>query len=176
MGAKGFKLKNGDIVKYDYPSLDNITTDKTLTQSGVAADAKSVGDEFNQIGTRIKSEHLTDWSTATIDHATWTAIDNITLTPGMWIITYGARIATSDGSTFSNGTYTLNFSTSNTSSTNSPTRMTKNGLLSGYSYLTLEGTSTCQTNGSTYYMYAYQTSGSTANILPYIEAVRIKGS
>lgn len=49
MSVKGFKLSDGTVVKYDYSSLDNIVTDNTLALSGVAADAKAVGDELNDV-------------------------------------------------------------------------------------------------------------------------------
>lgn len=49
MSVKGFKLTNGTIVKYDYSALDNIVTDDTLALSGVAADAKAVGDELTDV-------------------------------------------------------------------------------------------------------------------------------
>lgn len=49
MGIKGFKLSDGTVVKYDYSSLDNIVTDDTLSTSGVAADAKAVGDALGSV-------------------------------------------------------------------------------------------------------------------------------
>lgn len=49
MSVKGFKLDDGSIAKYDYNSLENITTDTTLSSSGVAADAKAVGDELSDL-------------------------------------------------------------------------------------------------------------------------------
>lgn len=47
MSVKGFKLSNGNIVRYDYSSLDNIITDSTLSVAGTAADAGAVGMELN---------------------------------------------------------------------------------------------------------------------------------
>lgn len=49
MSVKGFKLSDGTVVKYDYSALENIETDDTLSRSGVAADAKAVGDEITDI-------------------------------------------------------------------------------------------------------------------------------
>ena len=49
MSVKGFKLTNGTVVKYDYSALDDIVTDDTLALSGVAADAKAVGDEISSV-------------------------------------------------------------------------------------------------------------------------------
>lgn len=49
MSVKGFKLSDGTVEKYDYSSLEDIVTDTTLALSGVAADAKKVGDEISAI-------------------------------------------------------------------------------------------------------------------------------
>lgn len=49
MSVKGFKLSNGNVVRYDYSSLDNVVTDSTLSLTGVAADAKAVGDELDGV-------------------------------------------------------------------------------------------------------------------------------
>ena len=49
LSVKGFKLSNGNVVRYDYSSLDNIITDSTLSVSGTAADAGAVGIELNDI-------------------------------------------------------------------------------------------------------------------------------
>lgn len=53
LSVKGFKLSNGNIVRYDYSSLDNIVTDTTLSVAGTAADAKKVGDEINDFKSDI---------------------------------------------------------------------------------------------------------------------------
>lgn len=49
ISVKGFKLSDGTVEKYDYSSLEDIVTDTTLALSGVAADAKKVGDEISDI-------------------------------------------------------------------------------------------------------------------------------
>lgn len=49
LSVKGFKLSNGNVVRYDYSSLDNIVTDATLSVSGTAADAGAVGLELSGI-------------------------------------------------------------------------------------------------------------------------------
>ena len=49
MSVKGFKLSGGTVEKYDYSSLADIVTDATLSLSGVAADAKAVGDEIGDL-------------------------------------------------------------------------------------------------------------------------------
>lgn len=49
ISVKGFKLSDGTVEKYDYSSLEDIVTDTTLALSGVAADAKKVGDEISGI-------------------------------------------------------------------------------------------------------------------------------
>ena len=49
LSVKGFKLQNGNVVRYDYSSLDNIITDSTLSVAGTAADAGAVGIELNDI-------------------------------------------------------------------------------------------------------------------------------
>lgn len=49
LSVKGFKLSNGNIVKYDYSSLDNIITDATLSLAGTAADAAAVGNGLSEV-------------------------------------------------------------------------------------------------------------------------------
>lgn len=49
ISVKGFKLSDGTVEKYDYSSLEDIVTDSTLALSGVAADAKAVGDELADV-------------------------------------------------------------------------------------------------------------------------------
>ena len=47
--VKGFRLTDGSTAKYDYAYLENIITDTELTQEGVAADGKAVGDAIDEL-------------------------------------------------------------------------------------------------------------------------------
>ena len=55
LSVKGFKLSNGNVVRYDYSSLDNIITDSTLSVSGTAADAAAVGNEISEMQSDINN-------------------------------------------------------------------------------------------------------------------------
>lgn len=181
MSVKGFKLNDGSVVKYDYPSLDNIATDTTLSLNGVAADANAVGDKFNEadgkinrIGTILSSECMSNWSTISVETGgTWHILDTITLPAGIWLIIYGARIS-GGGTNFTSGNWCVDFNSNDTGTSHSSTRMSKQCLLSGYPEKNLEGSSIFSSNGKTYYLYGMQTSGRTCNVLPYMRAIRIK--
>lgn len=56
MSVKGFKLKNGDIVRYDYSALDDIVIDDTLAVTGAAADAKATGDAIEDAIDNMESK------------------------------------------------------------------------------------------------------------------------
>lgn len=47
--VKGFRLTDGSTAKYDYAYLENIITDKELTEEDVAADGKAVGDAIEDV-------------------------------------------------------------------------------------------------------------------------------
>ena len=63
--VKGFRLSDGSTAKYDYAYLENIITDKELTQEDVAADGKAVGDAIDGVENEITElEHeITDAKT-----------------------------------------------------------------------------------------------------------------
>lgn len=67
MSVKGFKLDDGSIAKYDYNSLENITTDTTLSNSGVAADAKAVGDELSSLSDTVSTLSSTVGDATTLE-------------------------------------------------------------------------------------------------------------
>lgn len=74
LSVKGFKLQNGNVVRYDYSSLDNIVTDSTLSVSGEAADAGAVGNEISEMQYDINNmstslETVTQTLTNKIDSA-----------------------------------------------------------------------------------------------------------
>lgn len=55
MSVKGFKLDNGNVVRYDYSALDNIVTDATLSVAGTAADAAAVGNGLSEVQFGLES-------------------------------------------------------------------------------------------------------------------------
>lgn len=69
MSVKGFKLKNGNIVRYDYSALENIVIDDTLAVTGAAADAKATGDAIDNMESKIGdlSDLITTDKTSAVD-------------------------------------------------------------------------------------------------------------
>ena len=187
MSVKGFKLKNGDIVRYDYESLDNVVVDNTLTVSGAAADSKTVGDSIDGISSSLGNLSNLDTTTKTslvgaineiegelsgigeivgsdnesvgvsVASGTSTVVGEITLTPGKWVLIYGAEFNPANAT----GERRLDVGTSGTSAPNTSRWSARtNGVSSGYNnkFRTMFLNVVEET---TYYLWGYQNSGST---------------
>lgn len=78
LSVKGFKLSNGNVVRYDYSSLDNIITDSTLSVSGTAADAGAVGLELSDLKNEVTDidDNITLINTALADKVDGAYADN----------------------------------------------------------------------------------------------------
>ena len=180
-GSTGQVLAKASATDYDTewhtPSAADLTGTLPVAHGGTgsttAADARTaLGAAAAADVSHIGTIETTDISTAvSVANGSWKSIGSLVLTAGTWVIVYNATFA-------SNGTgnrYIVLTQTQNADGAAIEQRSRKVNMAAVPSAQAfMHGSCAVSTNGGTFYLNVYQSSGSSLNTTGFIRAVRIK--
>lgn len=124
-----------------------------------------LGDE---IAKGNNSPVYTGGGTVSVASASWTTVQTISLTPGIWIIEYGVSFQTD-----ANG-YRMSAFTSSSSAPSDDRTVPLVPAVNGAGARIIKTTVIEVTATTTYYLWAWQNTGGARNVYPYIRSYRMR--